>query len=161
MIPCVIDTNVLLSADAGEMARLATHVPQACRQKALDWLQHVLDEQCLVVVDSTWRILEEYQAKLRSGDFGYLFLQAAFRGSLFEWVPIELDGNGYATLPAELEAVVHDRSDRKFVAVSLAKEPHPPIINCADTDWLDWESCLREKGVEVRYLCPLSHLREK
>lgn len=149
----VVDTNVLLAADAGETARLATHVPLACRLEALDWLTAALAEKRRLVVDDAWRILNEYQNKLRSSDFGSQFLRQAFSMQLFVHVSIEFDSDGHAKLPTPLEAVVHDRSDRKFVAASLAVTPPAPIVNCADSDWYDWEEALHAHDVRVCHLC--------
>jgi hypothetical protein len=54
-----------------------------------------------------------------------------------------------APLPQALEAIVHDADDRKFVEASLAVNPHPPIVNASDSDWLDCQDALADEGVEV------------
>jgi predicted nucleic acid-binding protein len=151
----VIDTNVLLSADSAIEARVADHVPLVCRLRALEWLESTLEAKPRVVVDTDWRILKEYENKLRTGDYGYRFLHEAHRRALFDFEVVQWDEQGYALLPPALAEVVHDRSDRKFVAVALESKPHPPIVNCADSDWLAWESELARLGIIVEHLCPI------
>ena len=58
-----------------------------------------------------------------------------------------------AVLPSALAMVVHDRSDRKFVAVALAFACPPPIVNAKDSDWQGWMHTLRNHGVRVVQLC--------
>lgn len=54
----------------------------------------------------------------------------------------------------ELESVVDDNDDRKFVAVALAFAQPPPIVNATDPGWKRWEGALADHGVNVCQLCP-------
>lgn len=153
MAKFVVDTNVLLSADPGDPPRHATHLSLACRERALAWLQGFLKQRDLLVVDAAWQILGEYQKKARSGDFAQLFLRQVLSASLVVFVGVEQDEDGHATLPEGLATVVHDLADRKFVAVALLDGDHPPIVNCADTDWVAWEDALGAHGLLCLHLC--------
>jgi len=46
-----------------------------------------------------------------------------------------------------------DRSDRKFVAVALASQLNPNVLNATDTDWWHYRECLAKHGVRVVFLC--------
>jgi len=88
--------------------------------------------------------------RLSEQDFGHLVIREKIQSA--RWYAIELDRNGDASLPAELNAIVHDRSDRKFVAVALADDGQSSIVNACDTDWLGWEEGLQAAGIEVEQL---------
>jgi hypothetical protein len=47
-----------------------------------------------------------------------------------------------------------DAPDRKFVAVAAAHADRPPILQAADSKWLDWQDALKEHGITVELLCP-------
>jgi hypothetical protein len=47
-----------------------------------------------------------------------------------------------------------DVSDQKFVAVALASNEHPPILNAVDSDWWNYGPALARHDVVVENLCP-------
>ena len=47
-----------------------------------------------------------------------------------------------------------DSSDRKFVAVAVASEIQPALLNATDTDWWEYRVELERHGVNVHFLCP-------
>ena len=146
-MPVVIDTNVLVIASAGpEADHERSHVPIKERLTVLQWLEAFRkDTDATLVLDRSWLILSEARGALGQQDFG---LQVLLEKMLWaEWVDI-------ADLPPELDHAVHDADDHKFVQASLALEPHPPIVNASDTDWLDCEQALEGAGVEVIQLIP-------
>lgn len=65
---------------------------------------------------------------------------------------INVDRDGNAILPELLQAAVHDRSDRKFVAVCLSFEGESTLVNATDTDWYDAESALTDAGVRLEQI---------
>jgi hypothetical protein len=71
-------------------------------------------------------------------------------------VEICLRGNGedYEEFPDDPELARFDRSDRKFVAVTLASRLDPDVLNATDTDWWHYRECLKKYGVRVVFLCP-------
>ncbi len=75
--------------------------------------------------------------------------------SLVRFVDVTYDKHGHGCLPPELEKVVHDPSDRKFVAAALidiAGGGESTIINAVDSDWCDWEDALGRHGIAVTHL---------
>ncbi len=109
-----------------------------------------------MVLDQSFKIWDEYHNKMtRDQDFGSLVLREKLERSLARFVAIAYDEHGHGCLPPALEKVVHDRSDRKFVAVALVDVSNgedSTIINAVDTDWCDWEKALKRHGVAVRHL---------
>jgi|GEM_PF-6172569 hypothetical protein len=65
-------------------------------------------------------------------------------------VEIEYDENDCATLPFYMQ----DEDDRKFAAVALKVDPHPPIIDATDTDWELHNAVVIQAGLTVQELCP-------
>jgi hypothetical protein len=49
---------------------------------------------------------------------------------------------------------VVDRDDRKLVAVALAHNPTPPIVDATDSDWEKIRQLLLDVGLMVHELCP-------
>jgi hypothetical protein len=47
-----------------------------------------------------------------------------------------------------------DPSDKKFVAVAIACSENPSILQATDCKWIKWAPSLKEKGIEVKFLCP-------
>lgn len=62
-------------------------------------------------------------------------------------------GRGFESFPNDARLANFDPPDRKFVAVAVAHEQHPPIAQATDSKWLGWESALRDHGVNVEFLC--------
>ena len=153
----IIDTNVLLVASAQHPGSpfKDSHVPAGQQQVVLDWLMAFRnDRQRWVVLDGLWKIWEEYNHKMTGQDIGLLVVTEKLQ-SLVRFVDVAYDRHGHGCLPPELEKVVHDPSDRKFVAAALADLSgggQSTIINAVDTDWCDWEDALKRYGVTVTHL---------
>jgi hypothetical protein len=47
-----------------------------------------------------------------------------------------------------------DKSDQKFVAVTLASGERPAILNAVDSDWWNHLTALTAAGITVVFLCP-------
>jgi hypothetical protein len=60
---------------------------------------------------------------------------------------------GFTNFPDDTELANFDEPDRKFVAVAAAHPKHPPILQAADSKWLDWEAALNRHCVEVDFIC--------
>ncbi len=69
-------------------------------------------------------------------------------------VPDPLGDRVFEEFPDDPDLAGFDRSDRKFVAVALASEESPPILNASDTDWWEVRDALARHGVYPRFLCP-------
>ena len=61
---------------------------------------------------------------------------------------------GFESFPNNRGLSTFDPSDRKFVAVANAHPNKPPILQAADSKWLDWEAPLAAHGLRVDFLCP-------
>ena len=147
---CIIDTNVLLVASAK-----SDHVPVEQQEIVLDWLMTFRKNgQCKIVLDHFWKIWEEYNHKMTGQDIGLMVVTEKLQQSA-RFVEVEYDKHGHGCLPRELEKVVHDRSDRKFVAAAisdLTNGSQSKIINAVDSDWCDWEMALNRAGIVVEHL---------
>lgn len=146
----VVDTNVplVVKFSAGHPAELL----DACETV----LEEILLRRLPVVTDLDGEILAEYLHKLNfSGQpsLGDEFARYV-HDHRFTWddamrPDIEPDGteNGYAVLGDDDAEI--DPSDRKFVAT--AKVAGVPVVQAADTKWLDWGDVLSRHGVTVIY----------
>ncbi|HXD86854.1 MAG TPA: hypothetical protein VN641_10180 [Urbifossiella sp.] len=153
---CIIDTNVLLVASAhyptGQFKD--SNLPIHHMQLVFDWLlEFRKNPQCVIVLDHKFRIWSEYNNKMTGQDLGLMVVIEKMQMGRF--VEIEFDQNDHGLLPAELEQVIHDLSDRKFVAVALADAGQgitSRIVNAADSDWCSWGPALARAGVAVEHL---------
>jgi len=157
----VVDTNVLIVASAADNASAfdpgATPVDDPMlRQQVLDWLQGFeSDPDIHLVVDFGWLVFEEYQRKLTSQDYGLLAILNKHDRNEIVWVELQVDRDGHAVLPSELEEAVTDLADRKMVAAVLAANEEAPtcrLTNACDTDWLDCGDAIAAHGVSVEHL---------
>lgn len=151
----VVDTNVVLVAN-GQHA----DVSPACIKTCVLALQDVMHSGKLVLDDS-FRILREYQNKTqpkkgnRTGD---VFVKWALNNRCNTKVVDQValtDNNkrGFESFPDDPDLITFDAPDRKFVAVAGAHPNKPPILQAADSKWLDWAATLHRHGIEVDFLC--------
>jgi len=157
MVDHVIDTNVLVVASAAhpDSPFKDSDVPDSQMAIVLAWLMAFWkDSRRNLVLDSQGKILKEYRGKLRKGrDIGLMVVAEKLLFARFH--EIDYDANDVGCLPPELEMVVHDRNDRKLVAVALtdlAQGLQSSIINASDGDWYDWEKALKQADVVVEQL---------
>ena len=152
----IIDTNVVLVANGQH-----EDVSPACVANCALRL-HELMKSGRIALDDAFRILLEYQNKTtpktgnRPGD---AFVKWVLRNNAnthkCDLVPItEHAGREFEEFPEDERLENFDPPDRKFVAVAAAHEEHPPILQAADSKWLDWSDALGEHGVQVEFLCP-------
>lgn len=152
----LVDTNVLIVASAEHPGSpfSADKTPiedPELRQDVLDWVHDLEGEQKCLLIHPV--MLDEYRKKLSEQDYGHQVILNKLQTC--EYIPIEIDDHGDAVIPAELEPVIHDRADRKWVAASLqatADGKKNRIINACDTDWMEWEDTLSEANIEVEQL---------
>lgn len=153
----VMDTNVAITANG------KSHADRNCVLTCIQELKHIRDE-CCVVLDYCWDILEEYMNQLNSsgqpgpGDafLKWLLSNQANPNHCF-WVRITPHNKrGYEEFPTDPKLANFDPSDHKFVAVALAADPNspPPILNASDTDWRNYCNEFRKHGIQIKSLCP-------
>lgn len=151
----IVDTNVILVANDqhGDVS------PDCVANCALR-LQTIMAKQ-RIALDVAFEILREYQNKTSpktSNRPGDAFVKWALQNNanpkkcdLVKLTPH--DERGYDSFPADDKLADFDPPDRKFVAVSAAHEDHPPILQAADSKWINWESALKDHGISVEFLC--------
>ena len=151
----VVDTNVpafangLGSAFAGCVAACVARLGKITRNGQ-------------IVLDDSWLILREYQANLRSSG------QPGVGDAFLKWVLTNQANTNrcvqvgitpshdrtFEEFPDDPRLSGFDRDDRKFVAVALAHEDSPPILQALDSEWWGYRKELAENGVTVDFLCP-------
>jgi len=157
----VVDTNVLIAASAMDsdspVARDATPDDPDLRMQVWEWLSAFQNSPSHMVLDGQGEIEKEYANKLGFNDYGRQMVIHKWSTCAVDLVDILFDDDGYAYLDENLAALIHDTSDRKFVAAALAAIDgcgECLIANSGDTDWYDWEEVLRTVGVEVEQIIP-------
>src|SRR5699024_3961358 len=61
------------------------------------------------------------------------------------------DPTDYEELPPPPAGTAYDPSDRKFLAVSIAHERRPAILQSMDSKWWGWRQALEAHGVTIRF----------
>lgn len=161
MADYVIDTNVWVEVDKViGIGNVESVTEIDCIKRCRDWLRAFARSEDRLVLDLTWQILKEYRKRIAPGGLARRLLdqlETQPRLRLVE-VQVEWDENKHAKVPEE--CAIPDRDDRKFVAVALAHEPRPPIINAVDSDWVNARGQLAAVGITIQELCP-EYIEEK
>jgi hypothetical protein len=158
--PCVVDTNVPLTANSGVDPKCVLACVGAIR---------ALMQSGHIVIDDKFRIISEYKHKLSpSGQpgVGDAFLKWVLtnqtnpkRCTRVELTPQQHDPRDFEEFPSDEALAAFDPSDRKFVAVSCAHPERPPILQAVDSKWWGLREALESCGVNVHFLCP-EHIQE-
>ena len=155
-IEIVMDTNVARVANGK-----TEQAGPACVLECVMALRRIQDEHCVLLDDSNL-IYNEYRRRLSYSG------QPGPGDAFFKWlhdnqghpdhcrkVTVTLDPDReFEEFPNDPDLASFDRSDRKFVAVVLASETGPEVLNASDTDWRDYSTELQRHGVAVVFLCP-------
>lgn len=150
----IIDTNVLVVANQHH-ENASIH----CVERCMDALAEAHGDQ--VFLDEGQRILDEYRHHCSHSG------QPGVGDAFFKWLwdnqgntchckkvlitPHE--GRGFGEFPEDANFDGFDRNDRKFVAVAVASNEEPPIINASDTDWWDYREAFKKNGINICFLC--------
>lgn len=157
-VRCVIDTNVLVTANGGNDSASAECTAASAR--ALQRVQH----EGHVFLDGGNAIMTEYKNNL--APFGQPRPGNAFLKWLLtnEYNPARVtrvrvtpkadDTTDFDELAPPPEGIRYDPSDRKFLAVSAAHPERPPILQALDSKWWGWTEALKACGVSIHFLCP-------
>jgi hypothetical protein len=154
----VVDTNVPVVAN-GRTEQVGPHCIRAC----VAALEKVHDGG-VVVLDDGLRVLGEYMDNLSmSGQpgVGDFFMKWVWENQAVTEhcervtiAPRPDDPDSFEEFPQDPDLASFDRSDRKFVALALASQLDPTILNAVDSDWWDYGPALARHGVVVENLCP-------
>ena len=155
MSVAVVDTNVVLVAN-GQHADVSGTCVATCAVE----LQNIMQSGRLAL-DDQFRILGEYLHKTqpkkgnRPGDaFVKWALQNRVNVMRVDSVTLQAhDTRGFESFPNDAALANFDDPDRKFVAVANAHPAKPPVLQAADSKWLDWAPALARHGVAVEFLC--------
>jgi hypothetical protein len=147
----VIDTNVWCMPEAQHDRLSHLECAETCHQ----WLKDLSDGNCRVAVDDQWVIMSEYRNNIPKRGFADLVLSRLQQTGRIVGTSIEFDADGRtAVLPPTLGLDDFDPNDKKFVAVALARDPHPPIYNAVDSDWQEHAEAIAAADIRVEELCP-------
>jgi len=154
----VVDTNVPIVANGKRSPQASLECVATCARR-LDALM----KTGKLVLDDGWLILNEYKKHLRSSGQpgpGDAFLKWVLtnrrnpnRCELVTITPHGSDPNNFVEFPPDPRLNGFDPADRKFVAVSRARLPHPPILQAVDPGWWKFRKVLAENGVTTEFLC--------
>ncbi len=158
MTAVVVDVNVPIVAN-GKTEQADLDCVEACLTALVE-----ARNQGVIVFDSQHRILAEYRKYLSpSGQPGPgdLFMKWVWTNqtnpSHCEQVDITVrdgDEEDFEEFPDDPTLANFDRADRKYVAVVIASQRCPKLLNASDTDWWDYRTPLQNHGVEIDFLCP-------
>ena len=151
-----MDTNVPRTAN-GE----ADHAGPECEANCIQALKQIRSNRRLLLDDKQC-IIEEYSKGLNPdgqpgpGDAFFKWLWEIQANPLHcRIVPVTAhEDRGFVEFPDDPRLRKFDDDDRKFVAVALASETSPKLLNATDTDWWHYHQELTENGVNVEFLCP-------
>lgn len=153
----VVDTNVLLVANDYH-GGVSPECVIACIE-SIDYIRR----NGVIVIDDSWKLLEEYLHKLNPnkgqpepGDaFLKWILQRQANAKNVAQVPItESAKDWFEEFPDHALQRAFDPPDRKFIAVAAADDGNPIVFQAADCKWLSWWPQLAEAGVRFRFVCP-------
>jgi len=160
--------------DLSNLVTEASPVDTTLRQIIFEALKSFEEAEDFLVLDEEGTIRDEYErnmpfnSAMHSQEYGLLVLQHKLDFDRVNFVTIEVieaNGERIAKLTPELEAIVTDREDRKWIACAQA---HPilhtgpaPIVYGAESDWFVIQDKLAAHGVSFRRLLPDAWYVEK
>lgn len=157
MAAVVMDTNVAVVAN-GKTQQAGID----CILATIEKLEEIRARMTMLI-DDQGLIIEEYRRHLSPSG------QPGAGDAFFKWLwdnqanPLHCrrititptnDRRGFTDFPDSPELDKFHDDDRKFVAVALASEQKPPILNASDTDWWRFRHALEQHGIIVQFLCP-------
>lgn len=158
MNTAVVDTNVAVVANDK-----ANHVgDEECINACKEILIKIVDMKIRVVLDDGHRILDEYSRKLSfsgqpgigDGFFRWIYERQACTEYVEQVHITSRDGDDFEEFPDTDNLRGFDPDDRKFVAVALASESTPTILNATDAGWWIYRRALEKCGCKIKFLCP-------
>lgn len=158
---CLVDTNVPMMANRALQPDNIPPEEYDCVLACIDAVEHVINNDCLVIDDAD-EILREYRQNLNMrgqpgvGDRFMKWVYDHCWGPNCDRITITRNNSSYDEFPDTNEhpGLEHfDLSDRKFVAVANAHAKKPPILQATDSKWWGWKDALAKAGIEVHFLC--------
>lgn len=155
MAEFIIDTNVPLIAQGNSV------FSADCEANCADFMDGVIAGRKTIILDSSRHILNEYENNTSlKGQISYLkiYLKWLYNNianpQRVKLVNIHPDNDkAFEEVPQSISDIGFDKSDLKFVAVSVANGKMAPIVEAADSKWIGWEPALAAEGISVVFLC--------
>jgi hypothetical protein len=156
-VRCVVDTNVIATADGSNPAAGAR-----CRVASAEALLALMMTGHLFI-DAAGLIVAEYLRAVGSGqpEAGGAFVRWVLQN---QWVDSKVTrvvitpsvgaATGFCELPAPTPGTTYDPADEKFLAVAAAHVERPPVLQAFDSKWWGWQDSLEASGITVHFLCP-------
>lgn len=161
MTAYIIDTNVCITANNKAGDKVDNKCVLKCIEKLRECVDFFSNNKGSVFIDSGMEIIDEYKNHLSfsgqpgTGDMFFKELYNNIGKPACQKVNITKDNQwGYAEFPHCQELNSFDRSDRKFVAVAVAADKEPIILNATDSDWKNFGDELKKQGIKIEQLCP-------
>jgi len=161
----IVETNVAIVSNnrRGESDQASAKCKIAC----IEFLSKIVDDmkkdvRWVIALDSGDEILNEYRSYLSPkgqpgvGDaFLYEIFQRKYTNSVrLSPITPTVEDKTYTEFPDNPGLQTFDRSDRKFVALSISCNKDPIIYNAVDSDWNEFKSPLQAENIKVKQLCP-------
>lgn len=171
-MPRLIDTNVMMAAsaihsDLSALVEDASPVGPELREAVYLELRAFEESDDALVLDDEGLIRDEYERNMpynramHSQEYGLLVLQKKIDFGQVNWVLVDvIEGNGerLGRIDPELEQIVTDREDHKWIAAATAHQvlhgTFPLIVYGAESDWFPIESRLCPLGFAFQRLLP-------
>jgi len=161
MTRCVIDTNVLINANAAVKAQVNDDILNypSLIAACVKTLHEIKEKNTYIVLDAGDEIFSEYKAHLNFsgqpgvGDVFFKWLHDrrwSFPSS--ERIELHKTENGFEEFPSEMEHLGVDPDDKKFFAVSNAHPAKPKIYESSDTKWWNWRDVAMKCGIEIKFV---------
>ena len=150
-----MDTNVLFVAN-GKTEQAGPECQEACNHALVQ-----VQAGRRTLLDEMGHILEEYRKSLDTAgqpdlgtEFFFWLWDNQSKLEHCRKVPISDHADReFAEFPNDPRLSNFDADDRKFVAVALASETGPELLNATDTDWWNHRQALEENGIYLVFLC--------
>ncbi len=153
----IMDTNV--AAKAAALQKDCRLEEMKMQRKCAEFIgEFVNNPSSQLILDMNYEIVHEYRKRIpHETDLGRIFWRwfNTYVGKIpFEnMVRLEKDSDGnYVSFPLEERTEKFDRSDRKFIALSIAHSEHPPVVEASDGKWYGFRDVFAEYGVHIEFL---------
>lgn len=154
----IVDTNVPVVAN-GKSPQASTNCVLAC----IEIIDNLQKDNYKLVLDDNWLIIKEYQKNLShkgQPGIGDAFLKWVLtnrknpnRINMVKITPKNNNNTDFNEFPNDPGLTNFDPEDKKFIAVSIAHNNHPPIIQGVDCKWYHFKNHLKKFNVELEFIC--------
>jgi hypothetical protein len=156
----VVDTNVPKIANGTNNIADVKEELVACVTACVLQITQILEGKRKLVIDDAGEIFKEYMDNLSlSGQpgLGDAFIKwisnNQWNSDKVDRVMVDKVDSNFVIFPVDHKLAKFDKSDRKFVAISLTHNDRPPIIIASDHKWWTYREVLSHHGVNLEFIC--------